>query len=146
MAFVFPSTVRSQVLAQHEELREFTSRTAAEADRGTLQPETLARLAREIHRRFHDHLLFEEKALVPVLWAVDGWGPERVQELRSDHARQRRELDDVLAGLESGWSGERLALELTRLTDDLMKDMAEEETGCLRASLLNDGCLSYERH
>jgi hypothetical protein len=146
MAFVFPSTVRNQILAQHEELREFTHRTAAEAAGGPSQLERLTRLAREIHRRFHDHLLFEEQALVPVLWAVDGWGPERVRELRSELARQRRELDEVLNGLESGWTGERVALELNRLADHLLKDMAEKEVGCLRASLLSDGCLSYERH
>lgn len=146
MTFVFPSTVRSQILAQHEQLREFTNRAVAETASGSSPFDSLARCAREIHKRFQDHLLFEERALVPVLWAVDGWGPERVQDLRSEHARQRRELDDVIEGLEAGWSCERLSLELTRLAKDLLEDMDEEEAGCLRASLLADSHLSYERH
>lgn len=145
MTFVFPTAVRNQLLAQHDELREFTKHIT-EAATGSLQLEGLERLAREIHQRFHDHLLVEEEALVPVLWAVDGWGPERVHELRSEHRRQRHELDGVLEGLASGWNRERASLELNRLADHLLKDMEEEEAGCLRASLLSDGCLSYERH
>jgi hypothetical protein len=145
MSLVFPSTVRSQVLAQHEELRELANRTLTESAGSSLDANSLERCAREVHERFRNHLLFEECALVPVLWVVDGWGPERVDELRSEHARQRQELDAVIQGLESGWSAERLALELTRLAGDLLRDMTEEEEGCLRASLLSDGHLSYER-
>jgi hypothetical protein len=145
MSLVFPSTIRSQVLAQHEKLRELANKTLAETAGSSLDVNSLERCAREVHERFHSHLLFEESALVPVLWVVDGWGPERVDDLRREHARQRQELDAVIQGLESGWSAERLALELTRLAGDLLKDMIEEEEGCLRASLLCDGHLSYER-
>ena len=146
MSLVFPSTVRSQVLAQHDELRDLANRTLSEITGRSFDVDSLERSAREVHRRFQDHLLFEERTLVPVLWAVDGWGPERVQELRIEHARQREELEAVIQGLDAGWNAERLALELARLASDLLEDMNEEEEGCLRASLLCDGHLSYERH
>jgi hypothetical protein len=80
-----------------------------------------------------------------VLWAIDGWGPERVEELRSEHARQRQALEAVVAGLGSGWSGHRLARELGRLAGDLLRDMDDEEQGCLRPGLLCDDHLDYQR-
>jgi hypothetical protein len=149
MLLVFPSTVRIQILAQHLELRELIDRTLAEMTasmrREELDRGQIGRFAREVHGRFKEHLAFEEKALAPVLWVVDGWGPERVQDMRKEHARQRRELDTLIDGLNSGWDAERLARELRRLAADLLTDMDQEENGCLRESLLHDGVLDYER-
>jgi uncharacterized lipoprotein YmbA len=145
MSLVFPSMVRLQILEQHDELRALVKQALAEAAASTGTAVDLERRTRELHGRFDQHLRFEEQALVPVLWAVDGWGPERVQDLRLEHARQRRELDAVIEGLESGWSDERLAQELTRLGDDLLRDMDEEEQGSIRADLLCDGVLTCER-
>lgn len=145
MLLVFPSMVRAEIVAQHEKLRGLARQTLAEISGRSFDLGGLERRAREVHESFREHLLFEEKALVPVLWAVDAWGPERVQDLRREHGRQRQELDAVIHGLESGWSGEYLASELARLTADLLRDMDEEEEGCLRASLLSDDHLTCER-
>jgi len=147
-SLVFPSMVRDQILERHAELRELINHTLAATgnlERDGPGPVQLEKSARELHERFREHLAFEERALVPVLWVVDGWGPERVRDLRQEHARQRLELDTVIEGLESGWSVERLALALRRLATDLLTDMDEEEDGCLRATLLGDRMLDYER-
>jgi len=103
---------------------------------------TLARVARELQLRFRAHLLFEEEALAPVLAQADLWGPERVQALHEEHRRQREELHTLIEGLESGWGPDVLAVALRSLAADLLIDMAEEERGCLQATVFKDDAIS----
>jgi hypothetical protein len=149
MSLLFPSMVRDQVLTQHEQLRELIGGILAGeigCERGDgPDAEAIERSARQLHGRFREHLAFEEQTLAPVLWLVDGWGPERVQDLRREHARQRQALDALIVGLESGWSTERTGRELRSLAQALLQDMKEEEEGCVRADLLCDGVMDRER-
>jgi uncharacterized protein (DUF2267 family) len=140
--FLFPARVRAEVLAQHVGLRELLQRTL-EATTAGLQSrmadgglEVLAGSARELRSRFGVHLQFEERALVPILGADELWGPERVKDLLEEHERQRAELDTVVEGIDGGWDLERLALALRSLAADLLRDMNEEEEGCLREEFL----------
>jgi hypothetical protein len=137
----FPATVRRQVLEQHEALRSLLQRALDQTTRGLLGDGLgLAELTistRELHRRLHAHLAFEERALAPILGVLDLWGPERVSELLREHARQRAEISAILEGIEDGWDADRLAITLRSLAADLLTDMAEEERGCLDAEMLH---------
>jgi hypothetical protein len=146
---VFPALVRSQVLEQHVELRALLERALgsagpADAATGPAEMESLATTTRELCARFRAHLAFEEEALKPVFAVIDGWGPERVRALETEHARQRRELDALVARLCSG-DVEQIAGALRALAGDLLRDMDEEEQGCLRPGLMSDGHLTIER-
>jgi hypothetical protein len=132
---LFPATVRAEVLEQHRELRELlrttlNATTARLRERGP-EAELLALAAHDLRARFCAHLSFEERALVPLLWRVDLWGPERVQGLLAEHARQRAQLDTIIEGIEGDWDIDRLAVTLRSLVTDLLLDMEEEERGTL---------------
>jgi uncharacterized coiled-coil protein SlyX len=149
-SLVFPTHVRKQVLEQHGELRALLQRvsdhTAPEGSGGgELDSVRLRTTALELARRFRDHLSFEAEALKPVFAVLDAWGPERIRELENEHARQRQELDALLGRFESRENVDQLALALRGLVADLLRDMDEEEEGCLRASLLSAVSLTVER-
>jgi hypothetical protein len=146
---VFPASVREQVLDQHRQLRTLMT---VLLDRCTLAPghdgafdRPLDDLARDLNRSFGAHLQFEEQALAPVLAVVDHWGPERIRALQEDHARQRREFATVIEALDGSWGTEHLAQTISKLVTDLMRDMDDEEQGCLSPSLLGASFLEIER-
>jgi hypothetical protein len=139
---IFPSLVRRQVLKQHAELRDLFARALADTtrvlQRAGIDREQLVATIGDVRARFRMHLAFEEEALLPVLAALPHFGPEEVQRISTEHARQRQELDILIEGLESGWEMERLALVMRSLITDLLVDMNHEERGCLDASKLGD--------
>jgi hypothetical protein len=130
-----PSQVRAEVLNQHQALRSVLSATEAARRTGASRIE-LAHLAHEIRRRFRAHLSFEERLLVPILTGVDVWGPDRVRDLVGEHARQRTDLDALIAEIESGQRADDLDAILRDLTANLLRDMVEEERDYLRPDLL----------
>jgi hypothetical protein len=139
---VAPSTVRDEVVRQHQALRALLqhslARTRGSARRDDGGAHDLAGLGREIRRRFRAHLAFEEHVLVPVLSSADLWGPQRVRNLTDEHRRQRQQLDTLLEGIAHGWNREQLALALRALATDLLRDMEEEERDYLGPELLHD--------
>jgi hypothetical protein len=142
VSIYFPAAVRDRVLEQHVALRELL-RQALDATTRGLQPlgpgrDELARVTHDLRARFRAHLAFEEQALVPVLGNLDAWGPERVEGLLQEHARQRAELEALVEGIGEDWDAQRLALALRSLVTDLLLDMDEEEEGVLSASSLQD--------
>jgi hypothetical protein len=144
----FPATVRRQVLEQHNALRSLLQRALDQTTRALLREgpglSELVATARELHRRLHAHLAFEERALVPILGVMDLWGPERVSELLREHARQRAEISAILEGIDGGWDAELVAITLRSLGADLLADMAEEERGCLDAELLHQDAVQRQ--
>jgi hypothetical protein len=147
--FLFPARVRSEVLGQHTVLREILQEMLEATTRGLREEVDLGELAeaaRELHRRFCAHLLFEERSLLPILAAEELWGPERAGELLEEHARQRAELDTLIEGLDAGWDTSRVALTLRSLVTDLLRDMGEEEQGCLRHQILEEPVIEAPRN
>ena len=143
--FLFPRSVRAEVLAQHEQLRALLFEALDETGRHLQGQRELARLALlvlQIRRRFRAHLAFEERKLFPILAQVDAWGPERVADLTLEHARQRSQLDTLAQGMREGWHVPHVALALRSLATDLLIDMAEEERACLSEQLLGDEIVS----
>jgi uncharacterized coiled-coil protein SlyX len=150
-SLVFPTHVRDQVLEQHVELRTLLHRVIALAapdagsDASDLDAVRLRTAALELGQRFRAHLVFEAQILKPVFAVLDAWGPERIRDLESEHARQRKDLDALLERFESKEDVDRLAGALRSLAADLLQDMDDEEQGCLRASLLSAVSLRIER-
>jgi hypothetical protein len=139
--FLYPRSVRGQVLAQHEQLRALLFEALEQTSRGLQGQRELARLALlvlQIRRRFRAHLAFEERKLFPILAQVDAWGPERVAELTLEHFRQRSQLDTLAQGMREGWGVQHVAVALRSLATDLLLDMAEEERACVNEQLLGD--------
>src|SRR5437667_10454888 len=80
-----PSTVRREVLGQHEAVRDLLEQALVQAA-ARLRPKPAAstelrHLAYEIRHRVRAHLSFEERLLIPVLSSADTWGPERARNL-----------------------------------------------------------------
>jgi hypothetical protein len=139
--FLYPRSVRGQVLAQHEQLRALLFEALEQTGRCLQGQRELARLALlvlQIRRRFRAHLAFEERKLFPILAQGDAWGPERVAELTLEHFRQRSQLDTLAQGMREGWEVQHVALALRSLATDLLLDMAEEERACVNEQLLGD--------
>lgn len=148
--WVFPSQVRTQVLEQHVELRSLLARAIADATPdGFLTARDAHRLtmtARELATRFRAHLAFEDHELSRVFVALDAWGPERVRDLHTEHRRQKRELDELMASFESGAETAQLARAVRSLAQKLLRDMEEEEEGCLQSPLMQADSIPFERH
>jgi hypothetical protein len=144
----FPASVRRQVLEQHDTLRTLLLGALDQTTRGLRREgpglAELSASACELHRQLHAHLRFEERALAPILWVMDLWGPERVSELLHEHARQRGEINAILEGIDGGWDVERVAITLRSLAADLLIDMASEELGCLDAAFLNQDAVQTQ--
>jgi hypothetical protein len=143
---VFPSLVRDQVLEQHAALREMLRSAIEHVARWRLATRDrdvtrLRAFGRELCDRFREHLAFEDEHLRPVLAVLDTWGPERVRELHREHTRQREALDAFAASFETDADAEQTALALTALAEDIERDMAAEEDGCLGASAMSAGVL-----
>jgi len=138
----FPAAVRDRILEQHDDLRALLQQSLDVTTRAFTAEgpglDELARLTHDLRARFRAHLAFEERTLFPVLERLDVWGPERVAELRDEHARQRAELDTLIEGLATEWDQPRMALTLRSLTTELLLDMEDEERGCLSSEALRD--------
>ncbi len=145
---LFPAMVRLQVLEQHDGLRDLLRRALAATTQSLrhhgVSRDDLVGFVCELAVRFRNHLAYEERHLVPVLAHVDGWGPERVQDLLEEHTRQRAEVDTLIEGTEGDWDADRIALTLRSLAADLLMDMEEEERGSLRQELLADQFIVVE--
>jgi hypothetical protein len=76
---------------------------------------------------------------------VDHWGPERIRALHEDHARQRQEFATLIEALDGSWGTEHLGQAIFKLVTDLLRDMDEEEQGCLRPSLMGASFLEVQR-
>jgi hypothetical protein len=146
-----PSSVRSEVLGQHEVVRDLLQQAIDEASSTLRRPQggddrtAVAHLAYEMRRRVRAHLAFEERLLIPVLSCADSWGPERARNLVEEHTRQREQLDDLLRGVEEGWDRARLASALGSLAAEFLRDMQEEERDYLHPDILRDDVIVVDQ-
>jgi hypothetical protein len=144
----FPSMVRDEILEQHADLRvrldELAEEIGLRRSGQAGSADRLRLLGRDLCARFHAHLKFEDQELVPVLAAIDSWGPERVRELHVAHARQRRKLETLWTCLDFEPDPDEIEHALADLAEDMATDMASEEEGLLSqaamaAALLETG-------
>ena len=138
-----PIEVLEKVLAEHELLRGMLLRVEV-LSRSVLQgryaaSDELKDRVRELEHRFQQHLELEERVLVPTLLDADAWGPERVERLHDEHARQREIMSEMWSS-GSGGSPNILVFALLAwgLVRMLREDMAEEERVSLNPRVIRD--------
>jgi len=128
------------ILEQHTELRRLLAlglvQTCLPSRDRRSAPAVLPALVERIKRAFVEHLADEEAALLP-LFGEDLDGPRRVQLVREQHGRQRREME-ALQALSMSESDDPFAEEFDRLARALLVDMAEEERALALAVALLD--------
>jgi len=144
-ALLFPSMVRDEILEQHADLRVRLDELAEEIGLCRLgqsgSDDRLRALGRDLCARFHAHLRFEDDKLVPVLAAIDSWGPERVRELHVAHARQRAKLAALWTRLDFEPDPDEVERALADLAEDITTDMEAEEDGLLGQAAMSSALL-----
>ena len=128
--------LRCHILMEHDELRAAIAKVISAAD-----PARLAVATNALLDRLTEHLAYEERALEPVLRAIDAWGPERARRMREDHRAQRVEIAKLREELATAPTG-GLGRPVRPFVDELLADMAVEERDVL--SLLRDDAVTVE--
>ena len=135
------------VLADHEALRCMLVRVEVLAHHVLQGRLRFAKELREqfmvLDARFREHLELEEQTLAPALLASDAWGPDRVERLHEEHARQREVMTETW---HAGRRGEPNILVFALLAWGfvrmLREDMAEEERISLNDRVLGESLIN----
>jgi iron-sulfur cluster repair protein YtfE (RIC family) len=131
-------SAREEILRQHAVLRPHlleaveAGRAAAE---GAADPRTLPSLIILLLAELQSHMAYEESVLVPILRGNGVSGPEQATDVQSDHARQREEFTVLLELARTENDLPSLAFALQSLVNDVLDDMADEETHLRRVSI-----------
>jgi len=143
------SALREAVLEQHAVLSELldavevAARRVQGGDGSVLQ--LLRDRGRELHARMSEHLEFEDRCLVPVVRAIDAWGPERAQQIEEEHQDQRELLRFVLERLEDRSAPvQLLAEQLRSFVGAVRDDMQYEERAVLSEAVLRDDVVAID--
>ena len=141
---LMPSEVRRKVLSQHREieqmLAELETGVAQLAD-GEVGAEQVKRAAYGLRGILELHMNFEEEHMAPAISEADGFGPERVRHLHSEHADQRRELDRLVDQIREASSTQDLAASVSKLAQMLRDDIEDEERDYVNDKLLRDNLI-----
>ena len=139
---------RCLVLEQHLALRGLLMMGLAQATgaEGHLEHrhEPLRALVGEIQSVFVRHLADEEGLILPILEDDLPLGPLRAEALREEHARQRAELEALLAWPEDR-SDRELATRFGRLAAALLEDIAHEERELLTSDVIRDDSIVIDQ-
>ena len=141
---LMPSEVRRKVLSQHREIEQMLSELetgATQLAEGEVDAEQVKRAAYALRGILELHMNFEETHMAPAISEADGFGPERVRHLHSEHAQQRRELDRLVDQIREASSTVDLAASVARLADMLRNDIEEEEREYVNERLLRDNII-----
>jgi len=136
-----PSEVRRKVLSQHREIEQMLSELetgVAQLGQGSVDAQQVKRAAYALRGILELHMNFEETYMVPAINEADGFGPERVRHLHSEHAEQRKELDRLVDAIREASSPDDLAAGVTKLAGMLRIDIEEEEREYVTDKLLRD--------
>jgi iron-sulfur cluster repair protein YtfE (RIC family) len=138
---LMPSEVRRKVLSQHREIEQMLSELetgVAQLGEGSVDAGQVKRAAYALRGILELHMNFEETYMVPAINEADGFGPERVRHLHSEHAEQRKELDRLVDGIREATSPDDLVAGVTKLAEMLRIDIEEEEREYVTDKLLRD--------
>jgi hemerythrin-like domain-containing protein len=139
---------RRLVLEQHIELRRLLTMGLVEVRRVMVENgvghEPLRSLVGLIREVFVQHLVDEEALIVPILEDDLPIGPQRVEALREEHERQRRQLDTLCDWPEAGDDSE-LAERFEALATALLEDIAHEERELLIPEVIRDDSIVIDQ-
>lgn len=138
-----PSAVRKRVLASHGRLRHRMHAMIHRCDelragqRGALQ--SLRDEGQALMDELLEHLELEERELAPVLRETPGFGEIRVEELVAHQRDQRHDVIQLVRELERGSDDPNdLASRVTRLIDELRRDLVFQDRELLGSDILKD--------
>ena len=138
---LMPSEVRRKVLSQHREIEQMLAELeagVAQLGEGSVDAAQVKRAAYALRGILELHMNFEEAHMMPAIHEADGFGPERVRRLVTEHAAQRKELDRLVDGIREASSPVDLAAGVTKLASMLRTDIEEEEREYVTDKLLRD--------
>ncbi len=138
---LMPSEVRRKVLSQHREIEQMLSELetgVTQLGEGSVDAQQVKRAAYALRGILELHMNFEETYMVPAINDADGFGPERVRHLHTEHAEQRKELDRLVDAIREASSPDDLAAGVAKLAEMLRIDIEEEEREYVTDKLLRD--------
>jgi iron-sulfur cluster repair protein YtfE (RIC family) len=134
---------RGTILAQHDTIRMLLRAAGTVADLAAGGSRRVADLLPHyldsVRAALDQHLLYEDRTLLPILEADPPLGPERARRLRTEHRQQRAEL--AALGREREQIADHpatVAQRLRALVDTFLADMDEEERLVLTRNVLRD--------
>ncbi len=134
------SSVRSEILTQHQRLRARLETLRSEARRALHAPPgdrpDLPAMLGSLLQSLQEHIAFEERHLTPLLDAWTPFGDRYATLLLEDHARQRQELAAMAAEASAPDDVTALALSIQAFAADVIQDMDDEEFQFLTPHLL----------
>jgi hypothetical protein len=134
-----PSQVLTELLHQHDQIRDLIDRCeklADELDSGKGEPATLLSEVARLRVVFELHNKFEERLLRPILRDADAFGEVRIDRMVQDHVGEHRSMHEGL--------GSPITIELRRTLDNLRHHLATEERFFLSARILREDLVVVE--
>lgn len=134
----YPSGVLTELIQQHEALREIMDRCeelADELDAGHCDPEQLTHEVAKLRAAFDTHNQFEEQLLRPVLLEMDAFGDVRIDRMVSNHVDEHHAVHVKLEGPTG---------ELRGAIDQLRVHLDAEERYFLTSKVLHDDTIVVE--
>ncbi len=136
-----PSQVRIRITGEHKLLRKQLVALQSLARSVTLderETAALCAMVRGFITDFERHLRSEEEVLLPLVDALDAWGPMRAAHMRGEHFMQRSLLEGMYAKALRVENPLEFAIEVDALVLQILTDMREEESALLAADTLRD--------
>lgn len=139
--------IRSEILAEHDEMRKLLDQVDALATRSELaseeeEPEPSAQLREcglALYERFGAHLDHEQSLLEPVFERRGAQGKRMARRLATEHHEQRELLRYLLKRLSSQPPTTLIARELRHFANFLRFEMRQEEERLLTPEALGEG-------
>jgi hemerythrin-like domain-containing protein len=126
--------IKSRILSDHREIRALLDEVANLTASISLSKEpasAVGQLTDPIWRLFlffDEHLVYEERRLVPLLLETHDWGTIRAKRLKDEHHAQREVLRAMIKEFDGRTkSTERLLDDARWLVDSFRQDMTAEE-------------------
>lgn len=137
-----PSQVRSQILEEHQVLRQMSAKCTRLAKKALKDKESLEALKlvfNELCEYLVCHINREEAAIKPILETIDSWGPVRCERIEKDHKAQRKLIKEIRSSFQKKGARTQTRVSLVAgFLSDLKKDMKEEEADFLSPELMRD--------
>lgn len=136
-----PSDIRTELLLQHETLRDRIRVARAVAERcvaGEEARDELLALLTRLTDAVRAHNAREEELMSRVFPELDGWGPIRHEVMNEEHILEHEKLVNALIATNGHSSGATVARVALSLFDEMAAHMAREEKVFLGADVLSD--------
>jgi ribosomal 50S subunit-associated protein YjgA (DUF615 family) len=135
-----PSEARTQLLRQHDWLREIMAAVVALGERllqGEAITDDLLHALTELREALAEHNRDEQAMLENELRDADAWGPVRVARMLEEHRAEHEAMRELLAGTES-----EVAHRLADFSEQFEAHMAAEERTFLSSAVLRDDIIN----